>query len=58
MQLTISSLGLGKLLSSNSTPHTHSQQQLKKAKRLFAKQGIIVPIIVDEHHHIIDGQDP
>ena len=55
MQLTISSLGLGKLLSSNSTPHTHSQQQLKKAKRLFAKQGIIVPIIVDEHHHIIDG---
>ena len=55
MLLTTCSLGLGELRSSNSTPHKHSQRQIKKAKDLFAKQGIVVPIIVDEHHHIIDG---
>lgn len=55
MLLTTCSLGLGELRSSNSTPHKHPQRQIKKAKNLFAKQGIVVPIIVDEHHHIIDG---
>ena len=55
MLLTTCSLGLGELRSSNSTPHKHSQRQIKKAKDLFAKQSIVVPIIVDEHHHIIDG---
>jgi ParB-like chromosome segregation protein Spo0J len=55
MLLTTCSLGLGELRSSNSTPRKHSQRQIKKAKDLFAKQGIVVPIIVDEHHHIIDG---
>ena len=55
MLLTTCSLGLGELRSSNSTPRKHSQRQIKKAKDLFAKQSIVVPIIVDEHHHIIDG---
>ena len=55
MLLTTCSLGLGELRSSNSTPRKHSQRQIKKAKELFAKQSIVVPIIVDEHHHIIDG---
>ena len=55
MLLTTCSLGLGELRSSNSTPRKHSQRQIKKAKDLFAKQGIVVPIIVDEHHYIIDG---
>ena len=55
MLLTTCSLGLGELRSSNSTPHKHPQRQIKKAKNLFAKQGIVVPIIVDKHHHIIDG---
>ena len=55
MLLTTCSLGLGELRSSNSTPRKHSQRQIKKAKDLFAKQSIVVPIIVDEYHHIIDG---
>ena len=55
MLMTTCSLGLGELRSSNSTPRKHSQRQIKKAKDLFAKQSIVVPIIVDEYHHIIDG---
>jgi DNA modification methylase len=55
MMLTTCSLSIGELRSSNSTSRKHSQAQIKKAKHLFAKQGIIVPIIVDEHRHIIDG---
>ena len=55
MKLTTYTLSIGELRSSNSTSRNHSQAQIKKAKHLFAKQGIIVPIIVDEDHHIIDG---
>ena len=55
MKLTTCTLSIGELRSSNSTSRNHSQAQIKKAKRLFAKQGIIVPIILDENHHIIDG---
>ena len=55
MKLTTCTLSIGELRSSNSTSRNHSQAQIKKAKRLFAKQGIIVPIIVDEDYHIIDG---
>ena len=55
MKLTTCTLSIGELRSSNSTSRNHSQAQIKKAKLLFAKQGIIVPIIVDEDYHIIDG---
>ena len=55
MKLTTCTLSIGELRSSNSTSRNHSQAQIKKAKRLFAKQGIIVHIIVDEDHHHIDG---
>ena len=55
MKLTTCTLSIGELRSSNSTSRDHSQAQIKKAKHLFAKQGIIVPIIVDEDYHIIDG---
>ena len=55
MKLTTCTLSIGELRSSNSTSRNHSQAQIKKAKHLFTKQGIIVPIIVDENHHIIDG---
>ena len=55
MMLTTCSLSIGELRSSNSTSRNHSQAQIKKARHLFSKQGIIVPIIVDEDHHIIDG---
>ena len=55
MKLTTCTLSIGELRSSNSTSRNHSQAQIKKAKHLFAKQGIIIPIIVDEDYHIIDG---
>ena len=55
MKLTTCTLSIGEVRSSNSTSRNHSQAQIKKAKLLFAKQGIIVPIIVDEDYHIIDG---
>ena len=55
MKLTTCTLSIGELRYSNSTSRNHSQAQIKKAKHLFAKQGIIVHIIVDEDHHIIDG---
>ena len=55
MKLTTCSLSIGELRSSNSTSRNHSQAQIKKAKHLFAEQGIVVPIVVDENHRIIDG---
>jgi len=42
MMLTTCSLSIGELRSSNSTSRNHSQAQIKKARHLFAKQGIIV----------------
>lgn len=55
MLLTTLSLSIGELRSSNSTARHHPALQHKKAKRLFKRQGIVVPIVVDEHHRIIDG---
>jgi|GEM_PF-6585119 len=55
MLLTTCSLGLGELRSSNSTPRHHPPRQIQKAKHLFTEQGIVVPIVVDENHRIIDG---
>jgi len=55
MTLTNCSLSIGKLRSSNSTARHHSPRQIQKAKHLFAEQGIVVPIVVDENHRIIDG---
>ena len=46
-------------LSCRQIPHArarrHSSRQRKKAKHIFANQGIVVPIIVDASHRIIDG---
>ena len=55
MMLTTCSLSIGELRSSNSTALHHSPRQIQKAKHLFAEQGIVVPIVVDENHRIIDG---
>ena len=55
MLLTTCSLGVAELRSSNSTARHHPPRQIKKAKHLFAEQGIVVPIVVDENHRIIDG---
>ena len=55
MMLTTCSLSIGELRSSNSTARHHSPRQIQKSKHLFAEQGIVVPIVIDENHHIIDG---
>ena len=40
---------------SNSVVRVHSPTQRKKARRLFERQGILSPIILDENLNIIDG---
>ena len=55
MTLTNCSLSIGELRSSNSTARHHSPRQIQKAKHLFSEQGIVVPIVIDENHRIIDG---
>jgi ParB-like chromosome segregation protein Spo0J len=55
MQMALRTLSVGELRSPNSTPRHHSKKQRTKARALFAEQGIVVPIIVDDRMRIIDG---
>ena len=55
MQMVLRTLSVGELRSPNSTPRHHSRKQRAKARTLFAEQGIVVPIIVDDRMRIIDG---
>ena len=55
MQMVLRTLSVGELRSPNSTPRHHSKKQRAKARALFAEQGIVVPIIVDDRMRIIDG---
>ena len=40
----------------NSELRVHSPVQRKKARRLFERQGIVTPIILDKRFNIIDGR--
>ena len=40
----------------NSHLRAHSAAQRKKAQRLFERQGIVAPVILDEALNIIDGR--
>ena len=40
----------------NSELRLHSPAQRKKAQRLFERQVIVTPIILDERFNIIDGR--
>ena len=55
MQMVLRTLSVGELRSPNSTARNHNRQQRAKARVLFAEQGIVVPIIVDDRMRIIDG---
>ncbi len=55
MQMVLRTLSVGELRSPNSTARNHNRQQRAKARALFAEQGIVVPIIVDDRMRIIDG---
>jgi len=55
MQLSPAVLPLSSLKLPNDRARRHSTRQRKKAKHIFANQGIIVPIIVNTSHRIIDG---
>ena len=55
MQLSPAVLPLSPLKLPNDRARRHSSRQRKKAKHIFSNQGIIVPIIVNASHRIIDG---
>ena len=55
MKVTKASLGIGHLHFSNSPARRHTKKQLRKAVHMFAEQGIISPIVVDNSYRIIDG---
>jgi len=48
-------LPLTDIIAANSQVRTHSTKQIKKAVRLFQKQGIVSPIVITEQKTIIDG---
>jgi len=55
MRICRAVLPLSSLKLPNDRARRHSSRQRKKAKQIFANQGIIVPIIVNTSHRIIDG---
>ena len=55
MHLSHTRLPLSRLTLPAEKLRKHSIRQRKKAKLIFAKQGIITPLIVDTHNCIIDG---
>ena len=56
MPLSTQLVHLSDIKKSNSELRLHSPAQRKKAQRLFKRQGIVVPIILDERFNIIDGR--
>ncbi|MDB2530664.1 DNA methyltransferase [Paracoccaceae bacterium] len=56
MTLSTQLVRLSDIKKSNSKLRLHSPAQRKKAWRLFDRQGIITPIILDERFTIIDGR--
>ena len=56
MSLSTQLVHLSDIKKSNSELRLHSPAQRKKARRLFERQGIITPIILDERFTIIDGR--
>ena len=56
MALSVEKVHLTDIKKSNSELRVHSLAQRKKARRLFERQGILSPIILDENLNIIDGR--
>ena len=56
MSLSTQLVHLSDIKKTNSELRVHSPAQRKKARRLFERQGIVNPIILDERFNIIDGR--
>jgi DNA modification methylase len=56
MSLSVEKVRLSDVKKTNSELRVHSPAQRKKARRLFERQGIVAPIILDERFNIIDGR--
>ena len=56
MALSVEKVHLTDIRKTNLEIRVHSPTQRKKARRLFERQGILSPIILDEKLNIIDGR--
>jgi len=56
MSLSTQLVRLSDIKKTNTELRFHSPAQRKKARRLFERQGIVAPIILDERFNIIDGR--
>ena len=56
MSLSVEKIRLSDIKKTNSELRGHLPAQRKKARRLFERQGIVAPIILDERFNIIDGR--
>jgi len=56
MSLSVEKVRLSDIKKTNTELRLHSPAQRKKARRLFERQGIVAPIILDERFNIIDGR--
>ena len=56
MSLSTKLVRLSDIKKTNTKLRLHSTAQHKKALRIFKRQGIVIPIILDEQLEIIDGR--
>ena len=56
MSLSTQLVRLSDIKKTNTELRLHPPAQRKKARRLFERQGIVAPIILDERFNIIDGR--
>ena len=56
MSLSWEKVRLSDIKQTNSELRVHSDAQRKKTRKLFERQGIVAPIILDERFNIIDGR--
>lgn len=55
MKQRLVKLSVDTIRPSNRSARTHSATQIDKALQLMRRQGIVTPVVVDEHHELIDG---
>ena len=56
MSLSTKLVCLSDIKKTNTKLRLHSTEQRKKALRVFGRQGILAPIILDEKLNILDGK--
>lgn len=55
MKQRLVKLSVDTIRPSNRSARIHSATQIDKALQLMRRQGIVTPVVVDEHHELIDG---